>query len=95
MICIDVKASRSYQVLIGSGLLAQLGEQMRKRCKAQKVAIVSDSNVFPLYGEEVRKSLEKTGFKVISFVFPAGEESKTAETYLQLLNFLQMNHIPM
>ena len=28
MISIDVKASRSYQVLIGSGLLSQLGVQL-------------------------------------------------------------------
>lgn len=93
MISIDVKASRSYQVLIGSGLLSQLGVQLRQRCKAQKAAIVSDSNVFPLYGATACKSLEEAGFQVISFVFPAGEESKTAETYLQLLNFLAENQL--
>jgi len=93
MICIDVKASRSYPVLIGSGLLAQLGDQMRQRCKAQKAAIVSDSNVFPLYGEVAQKSLQEAGFQVLSFVFPAGEESKNADTYLQLLNFLAENQL--
>ena len=93
MINIEVKASRSYQVLIGSGLLTQLGEQMRQRSKAQKAAIVSDSNVFPLYGAIACKSLEDAGFQVISFVFPAGEESKNAETYLNLLNFLAENQL--
>lgn len=93
MICIDVKASRSYPVLIGSGLLAQLGDQMRQRCKAQKAVIVSDSNVFPLYGAAASESLENAGFQVISFVFPAGEESKNADTYLRLLNFLAENQL--
>lgn len=93
MICIEVKASKAYPVLIGSGLLAQLGDQIRQRCKTQKAAIVSDSNVFPLYGAAASESLEKAGFQVISFVFPAGEESKNADTYLQLLNFLAENQL--
>lgn len=93
MISIEVKASKTYQVLIGSGLLTQLGSQMRQRCKAQKAAIVSDSNVFPLYGAAACKSLEDAGFQVISFVFPAGEESKNADTYLKLLNFLAENQL--
>ena len=93
MICIDVKASRSYPVLIGNGLLAQVGDQIRQRCKAQKAAIVSDTNVFPLYGAVVSESLEKAGFQVVSFVFPAGEENKNADTYLRLLNFLAENQL--
>lgn len=93
MICIEVKASKTYPVLIGSGLLPQLGEHITQHCKAQKIAIVSDSNVFPLYGEIASKSLKDAGFQVFSFVFPAGEESKNAETYLQLLNFLAENQL--
>lgn len=93
MICIDVKASKSYQVHIGSGLLKELGQRIKPLCKAQKVAIVSDSNVFPLHGAVAVQSLEDAGFQVISFVFPAGEESKNAETYLRLLNFLAQSQL--
>lgn len=88
MITIEVNASKSYQVHIGSGLLSQLGQRIKSLSKAQKVTIVSDTNVFPLYGETAANSLQSAGFQVLSFVFPAGEESKNAETYLQLLNFL-------
>ena len=65
MINIEVTASRAYQVLIGSGLLCQLGEQLQQRTKAQKAAIVSDSNVFPLYGAVAKESLEKAGFQLL------------------------------
>ena len=34
--------------------------------------IVSDSNVWPLYGSMVQASLEDAGFQVDHFVFPAG-----------------------
>ena len=88
MISIEVKTSKTYQVHIGTNLLSELGQRLKQLCTAQTVAIVSDSNVFPLYGAAVTESLESSGFHVISFVFPAGEESKNAETYLNLLNFL-------
>lgn len=93
MISIEVKASGTYQVHIGSGLLPELGQRMKSLCKAQKAAIVSDSNVFPLYGEIAAESLKNAGFEVLAFVFPAGEESKNADTYLRLLNFLAENQL--
>lgn len=88
MITVTVNASKQYDIKIGSRLLPTLGEEVKKLGKAAKVAIVSDSNVFPLYGDPVRQSLKDAGFAVSSFVFPAGEESKCFSTYLELLNFL-------
>lgn len=85
---VTVNASKKYDITIGSGLLATLGDEVQKLGNVSKVAIVSDSNVFPLYGEAVRKSLKSAGFTVYSFVFPAGEESKSFSTYMDLLNFL-------
>ena len=85
---VTVSASKTYDILIGSGLLDQLGPQARKLGKARMVCLVSESTVYPLFGEKDVRSLEAAGFKVVSFVFPAGEESKNPETYLALLNFL-------
>lgn len=93
MICIDVAASGFYQVKIGKNLLPTLGQELTRVCKARTVAVVSDSNVFPLYGTTVIRTLEAEGLKVVSFVFPAGEESKCSATYLELLNFLAENHL--
>lgn len=93
MTSIDVTASKAYRVLIGSGILPTLGQRLREIKKAAKVAVVSDSNVFPLYGQAVIDSLEKSGSEVVHFVFPAGEESKNADTYLKLLGFLAENRL--
>lgn len=90
---VQVNASKSYQVLIGSGLLKNTGTHIQEVTGKCKAAIVSDSNVFPLYGEKVIKSLEDSGFQIIKFVFSAGESSKNGVTYLQLLNFLAENHL--
>ena len=85
---VTVNASKTYDVRIGSGLLPQLGAEVKKLGKAQKICIVSETTVYPLYGKTVADSLESAGFSVVSFVFPAGEESKNGTVFLQLLNFL-------
>ena len=91
---IQVTASKSYEVLIGKGLLNGLGQQLlsvlNKPCK---IAIISDSNVWPLYGETAQSALTDAGFSVVNFVFSAGESSKNADTYLRILNFLAENHL--
>jgi 3-dehydroquinate synthase len=77
----------SYPVLIGPGLLAKLGHELRRsHSAARRVALVSDDNVMPLYGELARASLEAEDFVVHNFVVPAGEASKSVE---QLVNLVE------
>ena len=90
---ISVKASQEYNVIIGSDILSQLGNYVSAFCQNCKTAIISDSNVWPVYGNAVSESLEECGFEVIHYVFPAGEISKNANTYLEILNFLAANKI--
>ena len=85
---VSVHASRSYEIRIGRGLLQEAGEQIRAVTDAKKVMLVSDDAVWPLYGGAVRRSLETAGLTVCSFVFPHGESSKCACTYLELLDAL-------
>lgn len=89
-----VTASKSYDILIGAGLLSDLGQQilsvLNKPCK---ICIISDSNVWPLYGKIAETALADVGFSVVNFIFPAGENSKNADTYLNILNFLAENQL--
>lgn len=88
---IFVGTARSYTIKIGSGLLAATGQEVRALGGVRRVCVVSDSNVWPLYGEAVKQSLENSGFYAFSYVFPAGEQSKNGQTYLSLLQFLAEN----
>lgn len=90
---IAVSTSKEYEVMIGSGLLLSLGEEAAKVCKTGTAAIISDTNVWPLYGDAAVKSLKNAGFHVANYVFPAGESSKNGNIYLEILNFLAENHI--
>ena len=91
---ISVSASKNYEVLVGSRLLSRLHTLIPQVTKAQSALIVSDSHVYPLYGTQVTEQLEAAGLRCCeSFVFPAGEESKNGQVYLQLLNHLAKNQI--
>ena len=88
---VTVSASKTYDILIGPGILKELGIRVQSLGKAQKVCLVSETSVFPLWGEAALSSLKDAGFDVCSYVFPAGEESKNGENLLKLLNFLAEN----
>lgn len=85
---IEINTANPYQVLVGGGLIERTGELAAELVKGRNAVIVSGSNVFPLYGDAVRESLEKAGFSVCCFVYPAGEKSKTADTLIDILNFM-------
>ena len=90
---ITVSASKHYEVKIGAGLLPSLGAETAAVCKVGTAAIISDSTVWPLYGKTAKESLENAGFRVVSYVFPAGEASKCGATYLAILNFLAKSQV--
>ena len=90
---ITVNASRVYDIVIDKGILDRAGElaaAVKKPCRA---AILSDSNVAPIYAARLEESLKSCGFDPITYVIPAGEESKCAEYYLAFLSFLAKNKI--
>lgn len=86
---LTVQTAKPYSILLERGLLAQTG----KHClplfsTGTRAMVISDSNVFPLYGETVMDSLRRAGYEVHSCVFPAGEQSKllsTVETFYRAL----------
>ena len=90
---ITVNASKTYDVIIEEGILCHVGEIAKEINLSGKACIISDSNVAPLYMDRVKASLEKSGFSVIEYVFPAGEKSKNAQTFLEILNFLARNKL--
>lgn len=88
---VDVKLNNPYRVLIGEGIFERLGESVKNILRANKVLIVSDSNVAPLYLERTQNALLNVGYEVYNFVFEAGEQSKTPKTYLDIIDSLGKN----
>lgn len=80
----------SYPIHIENGILAKTGELVSEVFSGKKIMIVSDDNVFPLYGEIITKALSDSGFECHSFVLPHGEPTKSFQSlpkiYEALLN---------
>ena len=85
---VEVNTKSPYRVLIGTGLLRQTGAYAAEVVKPCRAALVTDDIVNGYYADTVEASLSEAGFSVCKFVFPNGEESKNAQTYLRLLEFL-------
>ncbi|MBO5888975.1 MAG: 3-dehydroquinate synthase [Clostridia bacterium] len=84
---VKVNASKNYSVVIKDDIT--LFSNYIKDLKGDKVAIISDSNVDALYGGLLDKALLNK--KVYEYTFKAGENSKNANTYIEILNFLAKN----
>lgn len=90
---LKVETCRPYDIIIEKGILDDCGEYIKKVSNAMRAAVISDTNVFPIYGDNVIKSLENSGYKVCYFTFEAGEKSKNLTTVSKMYDFLAENHI--
>jgi 3-dehydroquinate synthase len=66
-----------YDATVTSNLLGRIGQYMRKRLLRETCAIISDTNVGPLFANRIERSLTSAGFKPTLITIPAGEKSKT------------------
>ena len=83
-----IHTGTSYPVYIGNGILANVGEAVKRHIPLCTIAQVSDDTVDALYGAQVADSLRQAGYQVRQFSFPAGEGSKSLSTLGALLEFL-------
>lgn len=72
----------SYNIEIGFGLEKQLIEDLRAGLAGniKRFAVVTDSNVKPLYADRIYEGLVKAGYGADVITFEAGEKSKTRQT---------------
>lgn len=77
---IKVQTGRPYDILIERGIINRCGDLIKSVSNAQKVCVVTDSNVEKLYSEKVISSIKASGFETELFVFEAGEENKRLST---------------
>ncbi len=83
--------TRSYVIRIGSGLLDRIGGQLQESVLGSRIAVITNSVVRPLYGEQIQDILEASGFRVRVVEIADGEIHKTLATaerlYDELIDF--------
>ncbi len=80
---------RSYDILIGPGLVAQAGEEIRRRLGARRTMIVADRNAATHYLAPLMASLQAAGLPVAEpALVPPGEASKSFAQWNELCETL-------
>ena len=74
---VDLSPPNNYEIIVGQNILDNSGEKIAEQFGRQHSAIISDSNVAPLYAKRVQQSLISDGIKSDIIIVPAGEASKS------------------
>ncbi len=79
-----------YEIKIGGGILSTLGAEARAvlGSDSRRVAVISNSAVFDLYGQRVLQSLKAENFKTVHWLMPEGERHKSLRSLEQALAFM-------
>ena len=67
----------SYPVVVGWGILQDLGDRLSELGVQGTAYIITDSNVMNPYGRQAQRALEKAGIAAHVFIVPGGENSKS------------------
>lgn len=76
--------ARAYDILVGSGILAEAGASLAAVIRRRRAVIVTDANVAPLHLPRFVESLEAAGIAHETIVLPPGEQTKSFATYAEL-----------
>ncbi len=77
---------RSYDILIGDGLLGDAGRLIREVLPGARAAVVSDETVAAHHLDALDRSLEAAGIESRSFLVPPGEGSKSFPVFTRLVD---------
>lgn len=84
---------RSYEIVIGHGILDKLGDAAKGLGLGRKVMIVTGSALWPSYGKVIHDSMTSSGFDVSVALINDEEESKSLQTVTSLYNNLIQNEL--
>ncbi len=79
---------KGYDICVGKGALATLGQKLSQVKDFNKAVVISDENVGPTYAKLVKRRLEEAGYEVYDLLIPPGEESKDIELATEIWTML-------
>lgn len=85
--------NRSYEIQVGTRLIATLGERCRRLKIGTRCAVITDTNVGAHYAEAAIKSLKIAGFTPMLITVEAGETSKSLATVQKCYDQLAAHRI--
>ncbi|MGH6684554.1 MAG: 3-dehydroquinate synthase [Pseudolabrys sp.] len=86
-------AARAYDIVIGRGLIASLGERIKALRSGTRVAIVTDETVASHYLKTTEEVLKAAGVPSTFVEVPPGEGSKSWEKFKYVCEALLSSHV--
>ena len=87
VIPVDI-AGAPYEVRIGTGLLASLGQQCQGRLRKRRVPVITDQRVHQAWGAVVETALHEAGHEAVWRILPPGEASKSWDQLAATVDWL-------
>src|SRR5205085_328612 len=81
-------SGRSYQVIVGSGVLERADELVPAFPAATQAFVVTDRTVHDAWFPSLAAAFDRVGLHGVPLLVPAGEEAKTLDVYRALLHQL-------
>jgi 3-dehydroquinate synthase len=79
---------RAYDIVVGAGQMARLGEAVLQRFGKRRAFIVTDEHVAPHWLAAARDGLDANGIESKHYILPTGESTKSFEQLERLLDWL-------
>jgi 3-dehydroquinate synthase len=87
--CVRVDlGDRSYDILIGPGLIARAGAEIAARRPKVRCAVITDSNVAAVHLDALVASLEKAGIEARPLVLEPGEKTKCFDELIRVCDHI-------
>lgn len=91
LITVNYNQKPCYNIVIENDF-SKLAENVTKlEISGRKLAVITDSNVCPLYADKVAQCLKETGNNIFVYTFEAGEKNKNLNTVQDVYEFLIKN----
>lgn len=81
-------AERTYEIVIGDGLLGEAGAYLDPLLRRRRVFIISDKTVFDAQGERLTAGLDTAGIEAPTKILAPGEASKSFAVLEETLGWL-------
>ena len=94
---LNVKVGKGYNIFIEKGLMSSCGKYIKEVSNAAKVCLISDTNVYKIYGNTVEEQLKAVGYdvwpKLRSALSPCSFSSRSTTPALMLTHSKIMSSI--
>lgn len=90
---VGINTSENYKVVIGENLIKKTTEFITSNFGNDKLFIIIDEQVYRNHNEKIEAQLGESFSKILKYVIPSGEASKSIEQYTSVVDFILKNEV--